>query len=161
VRRTRENTAIIKGFNDSFARYWGFVLSLITHFNKRISLRCSRASWAALPSVCVTFISRRFIEATDHRCTSNPHPRVWCPVLGGQWCTCGLSVLLSALRGALVTPIPDSQREAGAELRGTPWRTPQLWVLPSLGLSLLCTLAHRCLPAYFSSDCVFPQPLVV
>ena len=52
TRHTREKTAIIKGVNDSFAQYWGFVMSLITHFNKHISPRRARVRTGPPSTVC-------------------------------------------------------------------------------------------------------------
>lgn len=99
MRHTRENAPIIKGFNDSVGRYWGFVLSLITRFNKRISSPRSPASWAACPSVCVTFIRRRFMKPpiTDAQTNHNCWPG--CPELGGRQCAFGMPVVVSASPG--------------------------------------------------------------
>lgn len=90
MRHTRENAPIIKGFNDSVGRYWGFVLSLITRFNKRISSPRSPASWAACPSVYVTFIRRRFMKPpiTDAQTNHNCWPGVLSWVAGSVPSAC-------------------------------------------------------------------------
>ena len=92
VRCTRETSAIIKGFNDSFAQYWGFVMSLITHFNVHIALPCVPACRLPSPLPRATFIRRHFMKPpiTDPRPSHCRGSRAWCCALGGRRGPAGL-----------------------------------------------------------------------
>lgn len=91
TRHTREKTAIIKGVNDSFALgYWGFVMSLITHFNKHISPRADapRVRTGPPSTPCYFLIRRRFMKppTTDaHQPTARLAGLLLC-ALGGRLC---------------------------------------------------------------------------